>query len=579
MLIIIFYWSKIFFIPIFIGVSSMTQRNSKPEVGFPLRNNSAISIIPKSSSSNQTSGRSINKPGNGPNYRPFADKETSKRPKPVATATAKPYMSHVNLTNQVSLSRLPKVKQEPVDHSTLGENSNSSDGQVRTEQRVEEVRLEDVVAEVSSNTDYSPPNHNRVTNSDTDTALQKSSEENNQVYTSDSVTAQSVQTQHDQETELTSKIDKQCSPPIEKEIMKTSDTLTNYGHTFQNQQEKRDTSNDEIIIEDPSPVSSQIQIPSQISSQIPPQVSPQVQVSQPISSQIPSQVQSQILSQIPSQLPSQISSQISSQLSSQGPPQIPSQASSQVVTQPTPSGSLQPLLTQQSTSTMQIPPISTLRGAEVPKDITDSTIGSSTTSICTGTNTMTSPKTVEPSMRETSIQSEPPNVPQGYPYAQYPRYYDYSDPRSRSLSTPYGTYFPGVPPHAANPRLPMDSTKTQSDLGKSIEERTMMNVPPAYSQVSNTTAKTLANTTETKGAEAMVTTTVATTPTRDEAHIPTAFSHPTSSRYPGPYPPGPYDPYSQHYPPTPGSSATYPPGGKLKKFFFFIYFLFKINMC
>ncbi|XP_043804233.1 uncharacterized protein LOC122721070 isoform X1 [Apis laboriosa] len=539
------------------GVSSMTQRNSKPEVGFPLRNNSAISIIPKSSSSNQTSGRSINKPGNGPNYRPFADKETSKRPKPVATATAKPYMSHVNLTNQVSLSRLPKVKQEPVDHSTLGENSNSSDGQVRTEQRVEEVRLEDVVAEVSSNTDYSPPNHNRVTNSDTDTALQKSSEENSQVY-SDSVTAQGVQTQHDQETELTSKIDKQCSPPIEKEIMKTTDTLTNYGHNFQNQQEKRDTSNDEIIIEDPSPVSSQIQ--SQIPSQIPPQVSPQIQVSQPISSQIPSQVQSQILSQIPPQLPSQISSQISSQLSSQGPPQIPPQTSPQVVTQSTPSGPLQPLLTQQSTpSTMQIPPTSTLRGAEVPKDITDSTIGSSTTSICTGTNTMTSPKTTEPSMRETSIQSEPPNVPQGYPYAQYPRYYDYSDPRSRSLSTPYGTYFPGVPPHAANPRLPMDSTKTQPDLGKSIEERTMMNMPPAYSQVPNTTAKTLANTTETKGAE-MVTTTVATTPSRDETHIPTAFSHPTSSRYPGPYPPGPYDPYSQHYPPTPGSSATYPPG-------------------
>lgn len=553
----------------------MAQRNSKPEVGFPLRNNSAISIIPKSSSSNQTSGRSINKSGNGPNYRPFADKETSKRPKPVATATAKPYLSQVNLTNQVSLSRLPKVKQEPVDHSTLGENSNSSDGQVRTEQRVEEVRLEDVVAEVSSNTDYSP-NHNRVANSDTDTtALQKSSEENSQVYTSESVTAQSVQTQHDQtETELTSKIDKQCSPSIEKEIMKTTDTLTNYGHAFQTQQEKRDTSSDEIIIEDPSPVSSQMQsqVSSQMPSQIPPQVSPQVQ------SQVSQQVQSQILPQIPPQLPPQIPPQIPPQLSSQGPSQIPQaspqvtpQVAVQVPAQPAPSGSL---LTQQSTSsTMQIPPTtSALRGTEVPKGITESTIGSSATSVCTGTNTMTSPKTAEPSMRETSIQSEPPNVPQGYPYAQYPRYYDYSDPRSRSLSTPYGTYFPGVPPHAANPRLPMDTTKSQPDLGKSIEERTMMNVPPAYSQVPNTTAKTLANTTETKGAEAMVTTTVATN--RDETHIPTAFSHPTSSRYPGPYPPGPYDPYSQHYPPAPGSSATYPPGGKLK-FCYFSLFIYK----
>ncbi|XP_017791428.1 PREDICTED: uncharacterized protein LOC108573482 [Habropoda laboriosa] len=533
------------------GVSSVTQRNSKPEVGFPLRNNSAISIIPKSSSSNQPSGRSINKPGSGPNYRPFADKEASKRPKPVATATAKPYLSQVTLTNQVSLQRLPKVKQEPVDHSTLGENSNSSDGQVRTEQRVEEVRLEDVVAEVSSNTDYSPPNHNRVTNSDTDTSLQKSSEENNQVYTSDSVTAQSVQTQHDQtETELSSKIDKQCSPLIEKEITKTADTLTNYGHSFPTQTEKRDASSDDIIIEDPSP---------QIQPQVPSQIQPQVQ------SQVSPQVPPQVSLQVPPQLPSQIPLQISPQLSSQGPPQIPpqaiSQAASQVATQSTSSGPLPPLLTQSIPSTMQVPPTPALRGTEISKSITDSTIGSSTTSMCTGTNTMTSPKTTEPSMRESSMQSEPPNVPQGYPYAQYPRYYDYSDPRSRSLSTPYGTYFPGVPPHAANPRLPMDTAKAQPDLGKPMEERTMMNVPPAYSQVPNTTAKTLVNTTEAKGAEAMVTTTVATTPTRDDTHIPTAFSHPTSSRYPGPYPPGPYDPYSQHYPPAPGSSATYPPGG------------------
>ncbi|CAL7951520.1 unnamed protein product [Xylocopa violacea] len=536
------------------GVSPMTQRNSKPELGFPLRNNSAISIIPKSSSSNQTSGRSINKPGSGPNYRPFADKEASKRPKSVATATAKPYLSQVNLTNQVSLSRLPKVKQEPVDHSTLGDNSNSSDGQVRTEQRVEEVRLEDVVAEVSSNTTYSPPNHNRVTNSDTDASVQKSSEENSQVYTSDSVTAQGVQTQHDHtETELTSKIDKQCSPSIEKEVAKTTDTLTNYGHAFQNQQEKRDTTNDEIIIEDPAPVPPQIQpqVPSQIPAQVP--------------QQVPSQVQSQVQSHISSQLPPTIPPQIAPQLSSQGPPQIPSQASSQiapqVATQSAPPVPLPSLLTQQSTpSTMQVPPTPTLRGTEVSKSITEPIIGSTATSVCTGTNTMTSSKTAEPSMRETSIQSDPPNVPQGYPYAQYPRYYDYSDPRSRSLSTPYGTYFPGVPPHTANPRLPMDTAKTQ-DLGKPMEERTMMNVPSAYSQVPNTTAKTLANTTETKGAEVMVTTTVATTPTRDDTHIPTAFSHPTSSRYPGPYPPGPYDPYTQHYPPAPGSSATYPPSG------------------
>ncbi|XP_017875350.1 uncharacterized protein LOC108622159 isoform X2 [Ceratina calcarata] len=569
------------------GVASIAQRNSKPEVGFPLRNNSAISIIPKSSSSNQPSARSINKPGSGPNYRPFADKEASKRPKPVATATAKPYLSQVNLTNQVSLHRLSKVKQEPVDHSTLGENSNSSDGQLRTEQRVEEVRLEDVVAEVSSNTAYSPPNHNRVTNSDTDNPVQKSSEENNQVYTPDSVSAQGVQTHDHAETKLPSKIDKQCSTPIEKEVTKTraTDTLANYEQGFQTQSEKRDIANDEIIIEDPPSVSSQAQsqIPSQIPQQVPPQVqtqslqvSPQVQ-SQPaqlppqvpsqMPPQVPPQVPPQIPPQVPPQIPPQASPQISSQLSTQAPQHIPHQASSQtpqVATQSTLAAAPLPslLLTQQPTpSAMQIPSTPTLRDTEVSKTITDSSIGSSATSVCTETNTITTAKTAEPSMRETSIQSEPPNVPQGYLYAQYPRYYDYSDPRSRSLSTPYGTYFPGVPPHAANPRLPMDTAKTQTDLAKPIEERTMMNVPSAYSQIPNTTAKTVANTTETKGAEAMVTTTIAATPTRDDTHIPTAFSHPTSSRYPGPYPPGPYDPYSQHYPPAPASSATYPPAG------------------
>ncbi|KZC10261.1 Helicase ARIP4 [Dufourea novaeangliae] len=573
------------------GVSAIVQRNSKPEVGFPLRNNSAISIIPKSSSSNQTSGRPINKPGTGPNYRPFADKEISKRPKPVATATAKPYTSQVNLTNQVSLSRLPRVKQEPVDHSTLGENSNSSDGQVRTEQRVEEVRLEDVVAEVSSNTDYSPSNHNRVSNSDTDTSLQKSSEENSQVYASDTVTTQGVQTQHEQtETELTSKHNKQCSPSIEKQVMKTNDALTNYGHGFQNQQENRDAPNDEIIIEDPPQVSSQIQtqLPSQMPSQMPPQGPPHVppQVMPQVTSQVPSQLPPQMSPQVPPQMspqaqpqiptpippqvpahvqpqiPPQVQSQVSPQVTPQMPSQMPPQMSSQVGTQATSSAPLTPLLTQQSTpSTMQVPPIPTLRGTEVTKGITDSTVGSTATSVCTGTNTMTSPKMTESSIRETSMQGEP-NIPQGYPYAQYPRYYDYSDPRSRSLATPYGTYFPGVPPHTSNPRLPVDTTKTQPDLGKPMEDRTMMNVPPTYSQVPNTTAKTLANTTETKGAPGYPTYGGPTYNT-DYARMYSAFhgppppadpyihrgyappsSHPPNYYPPFPHPPPPYPNYS-----------------------------------
>ncbi|KAM0735425.1 Helicase ARIP4 [Formica fusca] len=559
------------------GVSSMIQRNSKSEVGFPLRNNSAISIIPKSSSSNQTGSRLPSKPSPGPGYKPFGDKEISKRPKPVATAAAKPYLSQVNLTNQVSLSRLPKVKQEPVDHSTLGDNSNSSDGQLRTEQRVEEVRLEDVVAEVSSNTEYSPSNHTRTTNSDTDTSLPKSSEEGTQVYTPDTVSlAQSVQTQHDQsESELPSTIDKQCSPP-EKEPSKP-DTLTNYGRSFHSQTEKRDTSNDDIIIEEspqvtpqvatqthmttpgsmppslltPSPVSSAVSVPSTMS------MLPSIAVTSNMS--IPSSMPSSIPSSISSSMPSNVPLSISSSMASTMP--ISSSMSS---TMPTPSSMPMP---------PSMPPVLSVpvRGPETHKSSADSSVvASSTISVCTSTN-ITSPKNVEstPSMRDNVIQGDPttPNVPQGYPYAQYPRYYDYSDPRSRSLSNPYGTYFPSVPPHTANPssRLPIDTTKPQPDLGKPTDERNVMNVPTAYSsQVPSITAKTLTSNsaTESKGTDtaAAVTTTVASSSRDETAHIPTAFSHPTSTRYPGPYPPGPYDPYSQHYPPAPGSSAAYPPG-------------------
>ncbi|EZA62216.1 Helicase ARIP4 [Ooceraea biroi] len=575
------------------GISSIIQRSSKPEVSFPLRNNSAISIIPKSSSSNQTSNRPLNKPSPSPGYKPFGDKEVSKRPKPVATATAKPYLSQVNLTNQVSLSRLPKVKQEPMDHSTLGDNSNSSDGQVRTEQRVEEVRLEDVVAEVSSNTEYSP-SHTRTTNSDTDTSLPKSSEEGTQVYTSDTL-AQGVQTQHDQtESELPSTADKQCSP-AEKEPPK-SDALMNYNRSFHSQTEKREGSSDDIIIEESSQVTSQMT--QQVTPQIPPQAATQTYTttpepisslltSQPVPStmSVPSAMSSMpsgipVSSSIPSNMPSSIPSNMPSSISLNMPSSIPSSMpvpssmpipSSISVPSSMPVPSSVPVPSSMPVSSSMPIPSTPVRGPETPKSIADSQAVSSTASVCTSTN-ITSLKSTEPttaSIRDNMVQGDPtPSVPQGYPYAQYPRYYDYSDPRSRSLSNPYGTYFPGVPPHTANPssRLPVDTTKPQPDLGKPIDERNVMNVPTAYSsQVPSITAKTLTNNstaTESKGTDTTAVTTTVASSSRDEAtHIPTAFSHPTSTRYPGPYPPGPYDPYSQHYPPAPGSSAAYPPGG------------------
>ncbi|XP_011880428.1 PREDICTED: uncharacterized protein LOC105568957 isoform X1 [Vollenhovia emeryi] len=618
------------------GLSSMIQRNSKPEVGFPLRNNSAISIIPKSSSSNQTGGRPLNKPSPSPGYKPFGDKEISKRPKPV-TATAKPYLSQVNLTNQVSLSRLPKVKQEPMDHSTLGDNSNSSDGQLRTEQRVEEVRLEDVVAEVSSNTEYSPSNHTRTTNSDTDTSLPKSSEEGTQVYTPETVSlVQGVQTQHDHsEPEMPPTADKQCSPP-EKEPPKP-DALTNYGRPFHNQAEKREISSEDMAIEEASQVTSQM-TPPQASPQVTPQMTPQVATqthglapglmsslltpsvmpvpttmsiapslpvpssmppnmppslpsSMSVSSNMPPNIPSSmpISSSIPPSMPisssmsssmpvtSSMSPSISSSIPIPSSMPIPSSVpipSSMPIPSSVPIPSSMPISSSVPvSSSIPVPssvpvPSASSRGSEAPKSIADSVANTtSTVSVCTSTN-ITSPKSAEPttSMRDNMIQGEPtPSVPQGYPYAQYPRYYDYSDPRSRTLSNPYGTYFPGVPPHTANPssRLPVDTTKPQPDLGKPMDERNVMNVPTAYSsQIPSITAKTLTSNsaTESKGTDSTTVTTTVASSSRDETHIPTAFSHPTSTRYPGPYPPGPYDPYSQHYPPAPGSSAAYPPG-------------------
>lgn len=114
-----------------------------------MRNNSAISITPSSS---QTS-RPLSRVSAGPGYKPF-DKEPARRQKPIATAAAKPYCSQVPLTNQVSLSRLPRVKSEHGDRTSPSENSNSSDSRLGLDQRVDEVRLEDMVGEVSPGISY-----------------------------------------------------------------------------------------------------------------------------------------------------------------------------------------------------------------------------------------------------------------------------------------------------------------------------------------------------------------------------------------------------------------------------------------
>lgn len=480
----------------------MVQRNSKAEVGFPLRNNSAISIIPKSSSSAHGT-RPPPKPSAGPGYRPFADKETARRSRPIATATAKPYLSHVNITNQVSLSRLPRVKQEPMDHASLGDNSNSSDGPLRTDQRVEEVRLEDVVAEVSSN-EYSRPN--RPLSASVDSSSQKSSEGKSQPYPTENVSrVQSVQTQRSQpqqqQLELPPKVDKPVALPEAKEVISQPDSSAAFKGNFPIQKPAKDNLlSDDISLKEPARSAIPAPIPSQ-----------------PLTSPIP-------------------------------PPPI--QSSIQPSIQP------QPPLTQRS---MEVP--------NVIKNLSDSS-NSPAVPAPVIPSVPTPLAGLEQSILDVVPQPDPHGVPQGYPYAQYPRYYDYADPRARSLGTPYGGYFPGVPPHVANPRQAPESVvkppaQAQPDLTKPAEETAMINKAADFVPTPSSSAKATVEVAEPKTSETATTANAASAPaSREESHTTTAFTHPSAARYPAPYPPGPYDPYAQHYPPAPGPSATYPPGGE-----------------
>lgn len=439
----------------------MSHRKQNAEVGFPLRNNSAISIIPKSSTSPGSGGRPppLGRPTSGVGFKPFADKEPTRRPRPVATATAKPYSSHVNLTNQVSLSRLPRVKQEPIDSSSMGDNSNSSDSQLRTtEQRVEEVRLEDIVGEAGSNSEYARTDSNRSSNADSESTPQKQSEDKDnrtESYTSDinQDTQTNLQCRMNETREDPSlvSVEQQCQTV--NEPAKTS--LKNYRHNFPSHKPQIDSSNDDVILEEPVPA-------------------------------------------------------------------------------------VQPVL---------------------------DTINPESVSSTTPRVEPDSPKVTE-------------NSPQVYPYSQYPGYYDYPDPRAaRSLAQPYGTYISGVPPQAGSLRPPPEPAKdSRAEPEKPKETRTIPTPAIAsYQQTVNPRGL------EDRPSEAnnKAKTPVPEPPKpREETHAPTAFSHPTNARYPGPYPPGPYDAYSQHYPAAPGSSTAYTAGGMCSwktSFRFEIFFFFLFN--
>ncbi|XP_015123185.1 uncharacterized protein LOC107045422 [Diachasma alloeum] len=226
-------------------------QSQKPEVSFPLRNNSAISIIPKTPTSAPATPRPLSRPSSGSGYRQFPDKDP-KRPKPVIPTPVLRNVNHMALNNQVSLQRVSKKHE--MDHSA-GENSNSSDSQPRTDQRVEEVRLEDIVGEAGSNSEYSPSNQRMPQHENPE----DKHEEMRSFGGESKVSVQSVQTQHSEDAE------KRLEP---KEMR------PGYGHAYQKD-------DDEIIIEESvrTPQHSQVQqsvVNPQVQQSV---VNPQVQQS------------------------------------------------------------------------------------------------------------------------------------------------------------------------------------------------------------------------------------------------------------------------------------------------------------
>lgn len=489
-------------------------------MSFPLRNNSAISIIPKTSTNPPTpTPRLISRPGSGAGFKQQIDKDVIKRPRNISTPITKPNTSQANLSHHLPLQRLPKSKHDSMDHSSLGENSNSSDSQPRTDQRVEEVRLEDIVAEASSTSDYSPTNPNRTINSDIESGLQRLCETKTQDYGTNPMptghTIQNIQSSSHIESEgdIVLKGDNNHVKPLELIEPERSTQSINYGHKYSNQPGNNDHHlNDEIIPEES--IVTALPLPSSI----------------PLTSQIKQQ------------------------------PQLPQDIHSN-----------QQLLTPQSPYSQQTP--------EIPKPLPDTNTNRPIVPASTNTTNRASIKERSLDGQEnttataaaSTVTSDPHGISQAYPYAQYPRYYDYADPRSQSLTAPYGSYFPSVGSHSNNSRVGGDVTKSQpaDRAAKLPEERLTIPTPATYSQSTGAIASTPSvDTSEVKPqvveTAAPPVTISTTTQSRIDPHLSTAFSHPASSRYTGTYPPTPYDPYSQHYPATPNSSAAYPPTGNLQ---------------
>ncbi|XP_011301973.1 uncharacterized protein [Fopius arisanus] len=408
-------------------------QNQKPEVSFPLRNNSAISIIPKTTStSGPATPRPLSRPSSGSGYRQFPEKDP-KRPRPVIPTPVLRNLNQMALNNQVSLQRVPK--KHDMDHSA-GENSNSSDSQPRTDQRVEEVRLEDIVAEAGNNPEYSPSTQ-RIPHD-------VNSEEKHEEMRSfePKVSVQSVQTQHSEEKSLDE-----------------NEMRSGYGY--------QGKSDDEIIIEE-SVRPPQHQVQQVVNPQVQQVVNPQVQ--QVVNPQVQQSV---------------VNPQVQ-QNNQQGVQNIQSVQNVQ----------------RQEMTTGKMPIIE----AHPQGQIED----------------------------QRQVEEDPHGrMPQEYPYAEYPRYYEYPDPRARGITGPgiYGGFYPGT--------VTKDGTKGEERFTQGPQGTQ----PPPGEQQSQV-PQVEGNGVKSEG-------------TAVAGNVPTAFTHP-GGRYPGGYPPTPYEGYGQHYPA--GSTGAYPPG-------------------
>lgn len=476
----------------------------------------------------------------GVNYRPFGEKEVAKRTKPIATAAAKPYSNQMN-SSQVTLSRINKPKHDnPSDVSSIGENSNSSDGhRVRADQRVEEIGVEDLVGESGSNSDYSPSS--KPSNSDTDSNLHRPMMESRVMpnYPLDTSPVRSQVMRTPQESYM---------PEPNTSFAKKFDQKGILG-----QKDKKP----ELIGKDPmmhqyphQPFNPHQQV--QQHHAIPQPIVPQHQHMQPQQPQQLQQTQHRPQHPYQQQPPQQMMPQ-------QQPPQ-------QQQLQQTPHPQMQrlqqpqpvPQQTQQPRQpAARNPPRPMLQrknqSKSTPKNAPPVAVQTLDHSPSPNASSRSKPPSVESvgsQSNEAPEGSLPVMPPQGYPYAQYPRYYDYEDPRSRPLAESYPPYYPSTLPP---PEHSQTSLELQAKEPKPSIEPSYPRVPTKNSAATEAAPKT------SKPAEAG-------SGPGEESHVPTAFSHPSrsASAYPGSYPPAPYDPYAQHYPPAPASSTAYGAPGMMK---------------